>query len=142
MPANSEIYAMSTYFKAEIDGASLGAWDSITGFGIKIAMESRESGGVGNAMTQLPGRFSYTNIQLKRPVCPETKDVMKWLDKFAQSAHPCTAVITSLDADGKVIYTWSLDGVVPASWTGPSFDIASNQLATETLELAYKGFLD
>jgi phage tail-like protein len=67
---------------------------------------------------------------------------MKWLDKFAQSAHPCTAVISSCDSDGKVIISWNLDGVIPASWTGPTFDINSNQLATETLELAYKGFLD
>jgi hypothetical protein len=43
---------------------------------------------------------------------------------------------------GKIIYTWSLDGVVPASWTGPSFDVNAHQLATETLELAYTGFLD
>lgn len=142
MAANAEIYAMSTYFTAEIDGASLGAWDSVNGLGIKISMESRESGGIGTAMAQLPGRYSYTNIQLKRPVCPATKDVMKWLNKFAQHARPCTAVITSLDADGKTIYAWNLDGVVPAAWTGPSFDIASNALATETLELAYKGFLD
>lgn len=142
MAANTDIYAMASYFKAEVDGASLGDWDSISGFGIKIAMESRESGGVGNAMAQLPGRFSFTNIQLKRAVCGETKDVMKWLNKFAQSARPCTAVISSLDADGKVIYTWNLDGVVPAAWTGPTFDVASTQLATETLELAYKGFLD
>jgi phage tail-like protein len=140
--AQNDAYAMSTYFTAEVDGASLGDWDSVNGFGIKIAMESRESGGVGTAMTQLPGRYSYSNIHLKRAVCASTKDVMKWLDKFAQSARPCTAVITSRDADGKMIVSWNLDGVVPTSWTGPTFDVNSNQLATETLELAYKGFLD
>jgi phage tail-like protein len=137
-----DLVGMSTYFSVEVDGTSLGGWSSIQGFGIKIAVEARESGGVGTAMAQLPGRFSYTPIRLSRPICTSTKDVMKWLAKFAQTARPTTAVISSRDADGKIVFSWNLDGVVPAGWTGPTFDVNSNQLATETLELAYNGFID
>jgi phage tail-like protein len=134
-------YAIATYFTVDIDGAALGAWSTLQGLGMKIATESRETGGVGAAMTQLPGRLSYTNIQLGRPVCAETNAVMGWLSTFATKALPTTAVITSLDTDGSVITTWNLYGVMPTSWTGPSFDVGSPNIATETLELAYEGFL-
>jgi phage tail-like protein len=139
---DEEFFATSTYFGFEVDGASLGSWGSVSGFGIRIAVETRESGGVGTGTAQLPGRFSYTNLRLTRPVCASTKDVMKWIATFGRTAKASTAVITSRDSMGKIICTWNLDGVVPASWTGPSFDVNTNSLATETLELAYTGFLD
>ena len=46
-----------------------------------------------------------------------------------------------LDASGAVVATWSLMGVFPAKWQGPSLDIGANQVATETLELVHNGFL-
>jgi phage tail-like protein len=39
------------------------------------------------------------------------------------------------------VATWSLAGVYPVRWTGPSLDVGSNQWATETLELSHNGFV-
>ncbi|HEY1832101.1 MAG TPA: phage tail protein [Acidimicrobiales bacterium] len=138
---STDTYAISTYFTVEVDGSALGPWATLQGFGMKIASESRETGGVGNSMTQLPGRFSYTNIQLGRPVCSYTTSVVNWLTTFSVLPIPATAEIKSLDSTGKTIASWSLYGVIPAGWTGPSFDIGGAEVATETLELAYEGFL-
>jgi len=46
--------------------------------------------------------------------------------------------ITAMTAAGEAITTWNLLGAVPVKWTGPSLDIMSNSIATETLEVAYQ----
>jgi phage tail-like protein len=46
--------------------------------------------------------------------------------------------ITAMNSEGSEITTWNLAGVVPVKWSGPSLDILSNQIAMETLELAYE----
>ena len=40
------------------------------------------------------------------------------------------------------VHTWTLMGVVPVRWTGPSMSVDSAKVATETLELAHHGFLE
>jgi len=52
-----------------------------------------------------------------------------------------TAEITVLDPAGDVVATWNLAGIFPAKWTGPTLDVAGNQVAIETLELAHNGFM-
>ena len=40
------------------------------------------------------------------------------------------------------MFTWTLTGVIPVRWTGPSLSVDSPKVATETLELAHHGFLE
>jgi phage tail-like protein len=51
---------------------------------------------------------------------------------------PQTMSITACTAGGEEITTWNLSGVVPVKWSGPSLDIMSNNIATETLEVTYQ----
>ena len=44
--------------------------------------------------------------------------------------------------DAKPVFTWTLTGVIPVRWTGPSLSVDSPKVATETLELAHHGFLE
>ena len=39
------------------------------------------------------------------------------------------------------VATWNLSGVVPVRWTGPSLNVDSPKVATETIEIAHHGFL-
>jgi phage tail-like protein len=45
-----------------------------------------------------------------------------------------------MSGDGKVVATWELDGVVPVRWSGPSLNLDSPKVATETVEIAHHGF--
>ena len=49
-----------------------------------------------------------------------------------------TMAITACTASGEEITTWNLSGVVPVKWSGPSLDLMSNSVATETLEVTYQ----
>ncbi len=44
------------------------------------------------------------------------------------------------DRRRKVVASWGLLGVIPVRWTGPSLNLDSPKVATETLELAHHGF--
>ena len=132
---------LSTFFEIAIDKSLLGAWSKCSGLGMELEVDSRTDGSMALFMHQLTGRFKYTNLQLSRPICAETKMVMAWISSFSLLGGGTTATVTALDPAGKTILSWDLYGVVPVRWTGPEFDMNSLQVATETLELAYQGFL-
>ena len=49
--------------------------------------------------------------------------------------------ISAMTGEGTVVASWSLDGVMPVRWSGPSLNLDSPKVAMETLELAHHGFL-
>ena len=43
--------------------------------------------------------------------------------------------------DPSLAVKWTLHGVLPVAWSGPTFDNHGSTVAMETLELAHEGFL-
>jgi phage tail-like protein len=134
--------AVAYMFKVEIDGKELGLWNSFEGLGMETTMETREEGGNNAFVHQLPGRLKFTNVKITRPVSTDSRLVADWLAGMADVVERSTAVISALGPDNKEIVSWSLDGVVPVKWTGPGFNVEQNKVATESLELAYHGFIE
>ena len=128
-------------FAVELDEKSIGTFSSCEGLGLEVVMEQREEGGNNSMVWQLPTRMKYSNIKLTRPVGPESADLMQWLIHAVTDLKPQTARIAALSADGNTIAKWSLDRVLPVRWTGPSLNLDSPKVFTETLELAHHGFL-
>lgn len=133
--------ALSVFFSCDVDGVDLGTWVTCTGLGIEVETEPRTEGAMGFLMHQFSGRLKYTNLVLSRPVSADTAKVMTWLATFSVLPLTTSAEVKAYDTNGTALMTWDLFGVVPVRWTGPSFDAASLSVATETLELAYQGFL-
>ena len=132
---------LSVFFSCQIDGVDLGSWVTCTGLGVEVETDSRTEGAMGFMMHQLSGRLKYTHLVLGRPVGPDTAKVVAWLTTFSTLPLSTAAEVKAFDPSGTTLMTWDLFGVVPVKWTGPSFDAASLSVATETLELAYQGFL-
>jgi phage tail-like protein len=132
---------LSVYFKAVVDGVQLGDWTTCSGLGISIEHEPRSDTAMSFVMAHLPGKVTFNNITLGRPISPDTDKVVAWITSFAMLPVPTAAQITALDPMGNEIITFNLWGVVPIRWTGPSFDAASLKVAEEQLELAFQGFL-
>lgn len=134
--------AVAYMFKVEIDGKALGLWNSFEGLGMETTMETREEGGNNAFVHQFPGRLKYTNVKITRPVSKDSSLVADWLAGMADVVERRTAIISALGPDNKEIVSWSLDGVVPVKWTGPGFNVDQAKVATESLELAYHGFIE
>ncbi len=134
--------AVSVCFAVKIDDLQLGTFNSCEGMGLEVVMEQREEGGNNGFVWQLPTRLKFTNIKLTRPICADTTEVMNWLASMATGVIPKTANISAMTAEGKVVASWGLMGVIPVKWSGPSLNLDSPKVATETLELAHHGFTD
>lgn len=136
---------ISLYFRVKIEGVDLGSFTKCEGLGCEMTVMQREEGGVNDFVHQLPGRMKFSNITLTRPVSKEnqaaSQNVAKWLASVAAKPKRTTAQIEALDPVGQPLFSWSLNGVIPVKWKGPSFDVESAKVAVETLELAHNGFL-
>jgi phage tail-like protein len=133
--------AVGVAFSVELDKTSIGTFNSCEGLGLEVVLEQREEGGNNMMVWQLPTRMKYSNIKLTRPVGPDSQKLTTWITKALTSVQPITAVISAKSADGKTVAQWSLNGVVPVRWTGPSLNLDSPKVFTETLEIAHHGFL-
>jgi phage tail-like protein len=108
-----------------------------------VTVEAKEEGGNLGFIHQLPSRIKFTNVKLTRVVNQKDADkVPKWITRLAATGvKRTTGAIVATTADGRKIASWSLQGVIPVRWSGPSLSVDSNKPSTETLELAHHGFL-
>jgi len=132
--------AVSTFYRVTIDGfLPLGLWTKVDGLGMEYEVKEYREGGVNGYMHKIIGPVKFTNLRLSRPVDMTSPALMMWLGSNQMMVLPDqTMAITALTAAGEAITSWSLIGVVPIKWTGPSLDIMSNAVSTETLEIAYR----
>src|SRR5262245_32120769 len=128
-------------FSVILDSNPLGVFASCEGLGVEVVVEQREEGGNNEFIHQLPVRLKYTNVKLTRPIDHQSKLVADWLTKMHGKLKRSTARITALDTYRIPITSWTLKGVMPVRWQGPSMTADGNKVATETLELAHHGFL-
>jgi phage tail-like protein len=147
MPPQDEDPAVSVCFVVTLDNMNLGAFNSCEGLGAEVVIEQREEGGNNGFVWQLPSRIKYPNIKLSRPLTRSTEQVAKWIAAVTAggakraSLDKATGHITAMTGDGVKVASWGLAGVVPVRWTGPSLNLDSPKVATETLEIAHHGFL-
>lgn len=132
---------LAIYFSLTIDGVDLGTFSTCSGLVVELKVDQRAEGGTGDFVNQMPGRFEYQPVTLTRPVGSDSAKIANWISSNAQEMQPKTAELAALDAAGNQVYSWDLQGVLPRRWTGPSFDSSSPQVAIETLELVFQGFL-
>lgn len=134
--------ALTIGYKCTVDGfIPLGIWSKIEGLGFEYQVTEYREGGVNGYMHKLVGPMKYTNVRLTRPVDSHSQLVMLWLQSNLIAVVPQTMSISALTAAGDEVATWHLLGVVPVKWSGPSLDIFGNNVATETLEIAYQEIL-
>ena len=132
---------MSVCFSVTIGNKELGTFISCEGLGVEVVLEQREEGGFNSQVWQLPTRLKYTNIKLSRPLGPDTKKITEWFASMTTGVKRRTATIVARNAKNEAVATWNLSGVVPVRWTGPSLNVESPKVATETIEIAHHGFL-
>jgi len=134
--------ALGLRFQVTIDGhGTLGNWQKCEGLNVEYDVHEHREGGQNGFVHRLPGRAKYQNIRLTRPVDPASAQVAAWVASVQSTVVRRTAQIAVLDAAGSVVTAWSLMGVFPVRWSGPTLDVGASQVATETLELAHNGFL-
>ncbi len=142
---------MANRFKVEVGGVQLGHWSKCDGLSVEFAPFEMLAGGDYNGKHYLPGQVNYPRITLTRSMSKKDSATLKsWLADKADELNDAggnlaysdgTGKITLLDAHGEEVISWTLRGVHPNAWHGPSFDASAAKVAVETLELVHEGFL-
>ncbi|MDH6137744.1 phage tail-like protein [Kitasatospora sp. MAA4] len=132
----------SVHFKLQIDGIDLGHFSTCQGLSAHVEVEQRVEGGNNGFVWQLPTRVAFPNVTLTRPLTADSTKVTRFLAGLSQRVTRGTAQISALRPSlSEVIVEWSLREVIVVGWTGPSFDPARSEVASESIELAHHGFL-
>jgi phage tail-like protein len=135
--------AVSYLFHVTIDGHDIGMWTECSGLGAQYQIDEYAEGGQNLFSYKLPGRLKYDNVKLKRPIDEQSSRLAFWFTTVNTNAVAArsTAKITVFDPNLDEVASWQLADVLPVRWTGPSFNVTSNAMAMEELELAYHGFI-
>jgi phage tail-like protein len=128
-------------FIVEIDGAQIAAFQEVSGLdGENQVTEYREGADAMNTVRKLPGIEKYPNLTLKRGLTGSTVlwDWRKQVRDGSTSFPPTRNVSISLqDEQHRPVYKWKLTNAWCCKLSGPALNGKGNEIAIETMELAY-----
>jgi phage tail-like protein len=140
----------------------LGDWASCSGLSVKFNTEALDEGGEYDSPWHMPTKITYGEITLERAMVKETSArVEKWLTQVAanwmngddggakdRSMAVGTTIVIALRSSlgaGKqgdnIVHMWTLKDAIPVGWSGPTLSAKGNEIATEKLTIAHRGFL-
>ena len=128
-------------FKVEIDGITVGHFQSVSGLTHEIEVLTHQEGGVNDRSHKLPGQGSYPNLTLKLGYV-HNGFLEDWHGQFSQnptSVGRKTGSIILLGDDKAEIGRWNFNGAWPVKWEGPEFDANQSQHLVESVEIAHEG---
>ena len=129
------------YFKVIFQGAGIKgetSFQEVTGLNANLGVEEVKEGGVLGYTHKLPTTVSYTNLQLKRGLIPNS-GVQKWIEAAINDFQftPITVSIQLLNEDDKPLMTWVANNCWPVKWEISRFNSQNQELLIESLEIAY-----
>jgi len=134
-------------FLLEVDGVEIGRFSQVAGLELEVVVEEYVEGGQNGYVHQLPGGMRWPHLTFSRGLV-KSDALFEWVQKssgegFASNSNTLkrtTGAVTAVDRAGKRLRAWQLDGVFPVKWTGPTFNVDSEDGLSETLEVAHNGF--
>ncbi len=133
------------YFSVKFQGGpSIGevAFKEASGLSSEMEMETVSEGGVNDHQLRLPKGVRQTNVVLKRAMMPRENNFGEWVHStleggFAKPIVPRNVEIILRNEEGEPMYWWICSGAWPVKWNAEPFDSQKNDLAVESIELAY-----
>jgi len=117
-----------------------GAFSDVTGLSGELEVIAQPEGGRNGFVHQLPVRYSWGRITLKRGIA---RDLSLW-DWFhdgltgSLGARRDGAILLYTPAN-QVAVTWEFRAGLAAKWVGPNLSGSQAAIAIETLEIAHEG---
>jgi phage tail-like protein len=126
-------------FIVEIDGIARAGFREASGLETRQDPIEYREGMDGQTVRKLPGLVTYSPITLRWGI---TDDAGFW--QWRQSAVAGTVdrrngSIVLLDQTGTEKLRWNFREGWPSSWSGPTFDATTNDIAVESVEISHEG---
>src|SRR3954470_21658649 len=134
------VFYRAFQFKVEIDGISQASFQEVGGVDATTDVVEYREGGDLLGTRKLPGQTKHSNLTLKRGYT-EDKQLYQWYEDVmtgrTENIRRNISVI-QLDMGGKEVMRWNLFQAFPVKYTAPAFNAKGNDLAIESLEVAYE----
>lgn len=130
-------------FKVEIEGLTLGHFQSVSGLSHEVEVLTHQEGGVNDRLHKLPGQGSYPNLTLKLGYV-NSQMLENWHARYISKPGLMdrkNLSIVLVDDQSREVKRWSFAKCWPVKWEGPEFDASASQIVVETVELAHQGFV-
>jgi len=139
-------YSAFNFLVAIADGRAsdepLGGFSDVSGLSTEFTMaEYRYGNDKEEHVRKVPGVHKVGDVTLKRGVVNST-DLWAWVEQVRDKGPEAkrTVVITMLSEAAMPVQSWTLRGVVPMKYTGPTFAAeGGGDVAMEELVLAAEG---
>lgn len=130
-------------FLVNFDGSeTFGGFSDVSGLAMEIThAEYRAGNDPVNHVRKIPGIHKVTDVTLKRGIV-STKDIWDWLDQTRKTGVLAkkTVVVKLLDEQRNAVQSWTLRGVTPMKYTGPTLAAkGGGDVAMEELVLSVEG---
>ena len=132
-------------FKVEIKDVGVCRFSEVNGLDFDMETMDYKEGGLNTRIHRFPGRWKFSNLNLKLGISSDGEELWSWVKKAVQGSgsgtlitHPVT--ITLLDVSGKkTLRAWNYKAAYPIKWAATALSGEQNVIAIETLTLAHQG---
>ena len=149
MSSTAPIYPpVSFCFTVSIAGASTGndtSFQEVSGLSSEFTTFELKEGGENRFSYQLPERVKYGNLILKRGIMLMNSPLAVWFEStlsagLNETITPQQITVSLLNADQQPLLTWNFVNAWPVKWSVVDLNAEKNEVAIETMELAYSYF--
>ena len=118
------------------------AFQEVSGLESGLEVESVVEGGENRFVHQLPKPAKRGNLTLKRAMSTYASGLVQWCKStiegdLAEPITPKDMTVSLLNEMRVPVAVWAIGNAYPVKWTVGGFDAMKNELAIETIELAY-----
>jgi phage tail-like protein len=139
---------VSFYFKVGFSGVTTAedaSFSEVSGLDSERPMVEIKEGGENRFAHRVPGRAQYGNLVLKRGVLVWTSELASWCKDILESdlataVAPKDIDVALLDTNEEPLMKWNFKRAWPVKWSVSPLAADKNDIAIETLELAYAYF--
>ena len=117
-------------------------FQTVSGLDADRSVMELAEGGENRFVHKLPGRTKAKNLVLKRGIVLVSSPLFDWCKSvfeadLAQTITTKDVTVSLLDPKQKPAITWSLSSAWPVRWEVGAFNAQANEVAVETIEMAY-----
>lgn len=119
------------------------SFQEVTGLELTMEVEDVREGGENRFVHKLPKGVSHKNLTLKRGIAPLSSPLVRWCKRtletgLAVAIQPKLVTVSLLDESSLPLRVWMVGNAYPVRWEAADFNSMRNEVAVETIELAFQ----
>jgi phage tail-like protein len=129
------------YFKVDFGNDETASFQEVSGLDVEAEeIKYRAGDSPTFSVIKMPGLVKQGNVTMKKGMVKEGAEFWKWFSAIKMNTIARrTVTISLLDEGGNPTMVWTLKNAWPTKITGTDLKSTGNEVAIETIELAYEG---